>query len=244
MRVYFSDDYTISEYIIVNASLHLLFWAFDHLDPSPDVGAHAHYSIMCGKNIEVALANLPLHMPTDMLSIMALMSGVRAPPSHHLSLPCWTFADHLPQAMYVIELSKPSLAWILTSKASELCQTLGYHRIDTYRSEDSESAQHKQFLFWAVYVISQSLCLRLGRCSTIQDYDITIPYPSRAEPYRRPICAYSTLWIRSAKLQGEIYERLYCPDAIAQPENVRRSRLDALVRSSNELEALAVSTVV
>lgn len=84
MRVYFSDDYTISEYIIVNASLHLLFWAFDHLDPSPDVGAHAHYSIMCGKNIEVALANLPLHMPTDMVSIMALMSGVRAPPSHHL----------------------------------------------------------------------------------------------------------------------------------------------------------------
>lgn len=85
MRVYFSDDYTISEYIIVNASLHLLFWAFDHLDPSPVVGAHAHYSIMCGKNIEVALANLPLHMPTDMLSIMALMSGVRAPPTPQLS---------------------------------------------------------------------------------------------------------------------------------------------------------------
>lgn len=146
--------------------------------------------------------------------------------------------------MYVIELSKPSLAWILTSKASELCQTLGYHRIVTFRSEDAESAQHKQFLFWAIYSIHQGLCLRLGRCSTIQDYDITIPYPSRTEPHRQPICAYSTLWIRAAKLQGEIYERLYCPDAIAQSENVRRSRLDALVRSSDELESLAASTVV
>jgi len=146
--------------------------------------------------------------------------------------------------MYVIELPKPSLAWILTSKASELCQTLGYHRIDTYRSEDPESAQTKQFLFWAVYTISQGLCLRLGRCSTIQDYDITIPYPFSTELRHRPIYAYSTLWIRAAKLQAEIYERLYCPNAIAQPENVRRSRLHALVRSSDELEALAASTFV
>ncbi|KAK1829713.1 fungal-specific transcription factor domain-containing protein [Podospora conica] len=221
MRVYFSDDYNISEYIIVNAGLHVLFWASDRLTSAPDADAHIRYAIMCGKNIEVALANLPLHMPTDLVSIMALMSG----------------------AMYAVELSKPSLAWILTAKASELCQTLGYHRIDTFRNENQESAHHKQFVFWAVYVISQGLCLRLGRCSTIQDYDITIPYPYRFEPHRRPICALSTSWIRAAKLQGEIYERLYCPDAITQPENVRRSRVQALVRSSEEVEAFAASVV-
>jgi hypothetical protein len=85
MRVYFSDDYTISEYIIVNASLHLLFWGVDHLIPSPDGSTHAPYALMCGKNIEVALANLPLHMPTDMISIMALISGVRAATSHQLN---------------------------------------------------------------------------------------------------------------------------------------------------------------
>ena len=217
MCVYFTEDYTFSDFIMVNTALHALFWACDHLAPSSNSEESQRFSLMCGRNLEVALANLPLHMPTNTESIMALLSG----------------------AMYAIEISKPSLSWVLTSKAAELCQTLGFNRIETYRGETRESARHKQFLFWAVYVMAHGLCLRFGRSSLVQDCDITIPYPTSDEPERRMVCDFTTLWVLAAKLQGEIYERLYCPKALSQPEDVRRTRLKILVRSSEEIEDLA-----
>jgi hypothetical protein len=140
------------------------------------------------------------------------------------------------QAFYAIEISKPSLCWILITKASELCQTLGYHRAETYKNEDPEDARHKEFLFWAVYLLDRSLCLRLGRSSSIQDYDITVPYPTGTVPHRIAIAEFMKLWIKGSQIQGLIYERLYSPEAVRQPEDVRRSRMQSLVEQLKELE--------
>lgn len=144
----------------------------------------------------------------------------------------------------MIEASKPSIAWILVTKASELCQTLGYHRTGTSKNDYPDDARHKKLLFWAVYVLDKSLCLRLGRSSSIQDYDITVAYPSGAELHRIAIAAFMKLWIQGARIQGLIYEKLYCPEAIAQPEIVRRPRMQELVQLLEDLDLATTHVTV
>jgi hypothetical protein len=143
-----------------------------------------------------------------------------------------------------MELSKPSLCWILITKASELCQTLGYHRAETYKNEDPEEARHKEFMFWSVYIMDRSLCLRLGRSSSIQDYDITVAHPTGNVPHRAAVAAFMKLWIQGSQIQGLIYERLYCPEAIRQPETVRRECMQTLVAQLEDLEAATAATIV
>ncbi|KAK0641369.1 hypothetical protein B0T16DRAFT_214065 [Cercophora newfieldiana] len=221
MSVYFSDDYTEADFIVVNAGLHILFWTYARFGKPEAMEQYLRMSQLCAVNLESALANLPLHLPATSDHILALVAG----------------------AFYAIELSKPSLCWILTTKASELCQTLGYHRAETYKDEHPEDARHKEFLFWSVYILDRSLCLRLGRSSSIQDYDITVPYPSGTVPHRIAIAAFMKLWIDGSRIQGLIYERLYCPEAVRQPEDVRRSRMQSLVGMLEELEVSTNETI-
>lgn len=135
------------------------------------------------------------------------------------------------------------MAWILSSKASELCQSLGYHRIGTYTTEPPDDAKYKQFIFWTIYTIDKSLSLRLGRSSTIQDYDVTVPDPNSL-PHEDPITSFFDLWVVVSRLQGQIYELLYCPDAIAQPEPVRKSRVQLLIRQLGEIDSLTLDVSV
>jgi hypothetical protein len=100
-----------------------------------------------------------------------------------------------------------------------------------------DDAKYKQFLFWIVYTMDKSLSLRLGRSSTIQDYDVTLPDP-HSIPHQNPITSFFDLWVIVSRLQGQIYELLYCPAAIAQPEPVRRSRVELLIHQLGELDSL------
>ena len=64
-------------------------------------------------------------------------------------------------------------AWIMTSSAARLCQSLGWHRLTPERCGGDEKYHRKAVLFWSVYFIDKSLSLRLGRASAMQDYDIS-----------------------------------------------------------------------
>ncbi|KAK3994326.1 putative transcriptional regulatory protein [Cladorrhinum sp. PSN332] len=212
-RLYMSDEYSLITAITVNVGLHFLFWAGAQVFPS-NKDEYYKYALSCGTNVEVALAKLPLHLPATDETITALMLG----------------------AFYAVEISKPSLSWILCSKASELVQTLGYHRAATYQTVPPESRRLKQYLFWGMYVVDKSLSLRLGRSSTIQDYDITVAYPKCDDPGATGLTSCFVLWCMAAKVQGQIYELLYCPEAMTQPEEVRRSRMHVLVQRLEEVE--------
>jgi hypothetical protein len=214
LTVYMTDDHNPVHFITVNVALHYLFWAFGNLLPDRKE-EYLTFSRNCGVNIETALSSLPLHLPASDDVIVALSLG----------------------AFYAIELGKPSLAWTLTSKASELCQSLGYHRATTYNDESPDEIRHKQFLFWVAYILDKSLSLRLGRSSTIQDYDVTTPEPD-IRSSKTPTTAFFGLWVIGSRLGGQIYELLYCPEAIAQPESTRRSRVQLLARRLGELDAL------
>jgi len=237
LSVYFSTDYSEADFIIVNMGLRYLFWTYSHEAPPEEREELEEFSRLCSANLETALSILPLHVPATTDMITALILGVTLTHIPPTNLPR---TDERSQAYYTMELSKPSLSWILLSKASELCQTLGYHRIGSFKNDTPEDSRYKQFLFWVVYLLDKGLSLRLGRASTIQDYEITVPYPSReglhsATKSSQCVSAFIRLWIMISQVQGQIYERLYCPEAITQSESVRLSRAQALAERLEEI---------
>lgn len=111
-------------------------------------------------------------------------------------------------------------------------------------NDKSEDSRYKQFLFWSIYFIDKSLSLRLGRPSTIPDWDITIPRPSINDAHSEPVSAYFVLWIETARCQGNIYEMLYSPNAMAQSDQVKQSRVEALLSDLHQLETTTLETNV
>ncbi|KAK4639998.1 hypothetical protein QC761_611210 [Podospora bellae-mahoneyi] len=227
LEAYVREDNDLITLINVNVGLHFLFWACAQVDQEKK-DEYLGYAQTCGSTIETALAHLPLHLPANDDTISALLSG----------------------SFYAVEISKPSLAWILTSKASELCQTLGYHRAnDGYVLFKSGGAANdidrykRHLLFWSVYIVDKSLSLRLGRSSSIQDYDISLPYPSTDNPGNSGITGFFLLWVLLAKLQGQVYELLYCPEAVIAPESVKRERVRTLLGRLEEFESKTAEVI-
>ncbi|PNH38136.1 hypothetical protein VD0004_g8669 [Verticillium dahliae] len=214
LGVYFSDDHLDTDYITVNAGLYALFLDQSYHCPPEEKEENLQYARICKENLETALANLPLHLPASNDVLLALLFG----------------------AFHAIEISKPSLSWVLTCKASELCQTLGYHRASSMKNDKPEDREFKVFVFWSVYFIDKSLSLRLGRASTIPDWDVTVQPPDVKTADKRALVGYFCLWIKAARCQGNTYEKLYSPDAIKQPDSVRLARVEKLVSDLEDLE--------
>lgn len=202
-EVYFAtEDYSDATFMVVNCGLYHIFLEYSFLEESPRIrDDYQKYIQLCRKNFETVLANLPLLMPARPELIEALTLG----------------------AIHAIETSKPSFAWTLTSNAARLCQNLGYHRSSSM-SQFSDSEKVKALsLFLCVYCLDKSLSLRLGRASSIQDFDIIITIPEDLggtrvdEPWR----TMYHLWVKTAEIQGKVYEQLYSPAALSRPERER-----------------------
>jgi hypothetical protein len=95
MNVYFSDDYTEADFIVVNAGLHILFWTYARFVEEDEAGRYRALSHLCALNLETALANLPLHLPATSDHILALVSGVchlhsviLSPANHRVGILC------------------------------------------------------------------------------------------------------------------------------------------------------------
>ncbi|KAM0201453.1 hypothetical protein ACHAQI_011307 [Fusarium lateritium] len=92
-------------------------------------------------------------------------------------------------------------------------------------------------LFGSIYFIEKSLSLRLGRPSTIPDWDITVPHPSANNSISEAVVAYFVISVETARYQGNIYEMLYTPKSMEQPDEVKQSRVEALVSDLQNLDA-------
>lgn len=103
------------------------------------------------------------------------------------------------------------------------------------KNDDTKTIQRKRFLFWNVYMVEKSLSLRLGRASTIPDWDVTVSMPDMEDFYPNPLSPNISLWIMTARCQGSIYELLYSPNSLIQPAQVRQSRVQALANDLNEI---------
>lgn len=103
------------------------------------------------------------------------------------------------------------------------------------KNDKQDEAEHKMLLFWSVYYLDKSLSLRLGRASTIPDWDVTLPDATIEDPKEGPIAHYFCIWVRTARCQGKIYEQLYSPRSLLQPDHVRLPIIQALVNEMEEI---------
>ncbi|CCF32880.1 fungal specific transcription factor [Colletotrichum higginsianum] len=187
-RVYFcTDNFADTTFIIVNGALFYLFMEQAYLAPDGTSREEFEsYQHMCRNNLETALACLPLMLPAKVESIEALLIA----------------------AVYSVDVSNASLAWLFTSTAASLCQTLGYHRVSQARSDSAGPRDIKTLLFWHVYMLDKTLSLRTGRASVIQDWDVTLPRRVDNTMVADPWGAIITIWIKQSEIQQRVYEQL------------------------------------
>lgn len=106
-------------------------------------------------------------------------------------------------------------------------------------SDDSERKARRTYTFWSLYIIDKSLSLRLGRASTIQDFDVSIR--PGGVPFKVGTSLEHTwsrmmeLWIQFASIQGRVYEKLYSPAALLMS---LEKRTESAMNLAQELEEL------
>ncbi|KAG4261704.1 hypothetical protein FPRO04_08503 [Fusarium proliferatum] len=142
-KVYFRvEDHTEAEFIIANSFLSYVFaeYAVIHGDAKSQ-----EYCRFYRSQVGSGLMKLTL-----------------------LAAPCMDSktAANVRKAIYSVEESRASQSWTLISTGMTLCQTLGYHRLD---SPKDGLQQMQSDLFWVVYAYEKGLSLRLGRCSGVRD---------------------------------------------------------------------------
>lgn len=94
--------------------------------------------------------------------------------------------------------------------------------------DTAEQRTAKTHAFWFIYMLDKNLSLRLGRASSFQDWDLSLPYPvsgDMAIPLTPapPVPVNETLvyWIKVSQIQGKTYERLYSPAAFLKSAEER-----------------------
>lgn len=179
-----------------------------------DISQFSVYAMLCKRHMEVAMSQLDIFMPASYENIMALLIS----------------------AAQSIELCKPSLCWVMISTAAGLCQNLGYHRINTMVNDTTEEKNRKIHIFWMIYLFDKTLSLRLGRASIIQDWDISLPFIEvNDEPTSGPDGTQMVIyWIKVARVQGLVYEKLFCPAAFLKPAEERVRIANDLVNAMNQ----------
>ncbi|KAL2811234.1 hypothetical protein BJX63DRAFT_422478 [Aspergillus granulosus] len=207
-EVYFAtEDYSDATFIVANGGLYQLFLAASFMTEDRALREeYQRYVDMCKENLDKTLANLHLLMPATPESIEALAMG----------------------ASHAIEISKPSFALTLTSTASRLCQALDFHRRSSLEGINMEERERRLAIFWSIYCMDRALSLRLGRASTIPDYDIDLPTTFEWTDVEEPWQTAFNLWIEMAKIQGLVYEKLYSPAALRQDPKLRMAEACSL----------------
>ncbi|KAI1325692.1 fungal-specific transcription factor domain protein [Xylariaceae sp. FL0255] len=224
-RLYFktttTEDPSDATFIIATVGLGYAFFEASLTATDPAKKAqYAECRDMCYRNLEVVLSQLNLVMPATSENIEALLMA----------------------ASCCIDLSRASLAWTLVSRAAHMCRTLGYHQLHTMNADSPDTKAGKSLLFWCTYMLDKALALRLGRASVLQDYDISLPHVTPEAKADYPGREIMTLWIQQAQIMGRIYERLYSPGALRQPEATRVEQVRILATEQERLmgETLAL----
>lgn len=145
-------------------------------------------------------------------------------------------ANYLSKANWAVEHAKPTLAWQMTAAACHLCLALGYHRASTYKTPTGDVRDPRPCLFWNIYILDKGISLNLGRASVLSDYDITLPRDVldglTIGPEWRAIL---NMGIEAAVIQGDIYEKLYSPEALLRLERDRVATAWALAETLKAL---------
>lgn len=110
-----------------------------------------------------------------------------------------------------------------------MCHTLGYHRRSTLIHEDVATADIKRHIFWQLYMLDKNLSLNLGRSSNFQDSDIDAEFfTPDTNPTQRPWDMMTLATIVFAKVQGQVYDKLYSASAFSSSPIDRSTAISEL----------------
>lgn len=118
--------------------------------------------------------------------------------------------------------------WAVTSKALDMCQTLGYHRVQTHAHDAPAMREQKIWMFWVMYMTSMAVSLRLGRPSVMPEYDISVQVPKADETSFNRFSNAVVRCMQFSRVQGRIYEVLYSYSALSQQPRIRAHRASLL----------------
>ncbi|KAL0931453.1 fungal specific transcription factor [Colletotrichum truncatum] len=202
---------TPPELVITYIGLHSLFLACARTLTCPERRArYLEEANSCQEIADVVLARLPLHLPTTVECVLAMTMA----------------------AEYCISQCKTVTAWTYVSVASRMSQALGLHRVACEKTESfSTEARQNSKLFWSLYIIEKNLSLQLGRSSTINDHDLTLPLRDVRLGYEwgSTLGILSSTWLQLAQIEGRVYEELYSPLALTLDQEERVARAATLL---------------
>lgn len=201
LKVYFPKEFSDAEFIIVNAAM-LSFHPGHPYSSSSGTNGDEQLQLMCRTNLETMFSRLSLFVKASYDMIIGLILG----------------------AIYAIDISNPSLAWALVGAASQSSHYLGLHTYARYVDTSSPKSTQGVLLFWVVYFLEKTLCLRVGRSSTIPHCDITAPWPGDLQECRSDALEYFHQQGKIASLAGRIYEQLYSGHALQLSGDTRMNR--------------------
>jgi hypothetical protein len=116
-----------------------------------------------------------------------------------------------------------------------MCISAGYHRATSSTNDTPLLQKQKSWIFWSLYSAEKGLSLRLGRSSSVSDYDITLPLPALEKDECRPYYSCTIRWIKLSSIQGRVYKMLYSPAALSQPPASRAAWAQSLVAETRSL---------
>lgn len=141
-------------------------------------------------------------------------------------------------------MSNPSQAYILITAAYQASQRMGMHTRQVGVDATSGSLNEMGLLFWGIYFVEKSLCLRLGRSSSIPDFDITIPLPGGSNGSGSSGMTYLLQAIRLASLSAKVYEKLYSAYSVSLADNVRRQTVLELSQNLDDIDKTSRDAIV
>jgi len=108
------------------------------------------------------------------------------------------------------------------------------------KNDSVDTVRNKTLIFWWVYVLDKGLALRLGRASTIQDYDIDVLPHLETNLGGIPSShhRYMVVSIDIARIEGKLYEQLYSASSFNSTPDLREQRAYGII---DELSLLQTS---
>ncbi|KAK6529940.1 hypothetical protein TWF281_009090 [Arthrobotrys megalospora] len=125
-------------------------------------------------------------------------------------------------AIVAQEISKPGLCWMLLSQACRLAQAIGLHRQShPAQNFSEEEAVERQLVFWTLYVMDKALSLTFGRSTCLPDFDVDVDLPDNVTG-NVLLTQHFSGWVWLAKIQSQIYMRLYSASACRASDEDRQ----------------------
>lgn len=130
------------------------------------------------------------------------------------------------------------MTWTLVTSAHQIAHVLGFNTRHVGADDGGDVPNKKGLLFWVIYYLEKTVCLRLGCASTVPEFDITVPPPGGIDPGPSPEMTFCHLAVRSARLAGNVYTELYSAQALSLPNDRRHQNVKELATELHDIQEL------